>query len=61
MRCEDGCVWHVGLKNYLCCSNQNHLNMAMLGLIVVLFVAAIICSFVLPNEKVSKHEKDWEV
>ena len=35
--------------------------MAMLYLIVVLFVAAIICSFVLPNEKVSNHKKDWDV
>ncbi len=35
--------------------------MAMLGLIFVLFVSAIVCSFVLPNNKVSNHEKDWEV
>lgn len=35
--------------------------MAMLGLIIVLFVAAIVCAFVLPNEKVSNHEKDWDV
>lgn len=35
--------------------------MAMLVLIGVLFVGAIVCSFVLPNTKVSDHEKDWEV
>ncbi len=35
--------------------------MAMLYLILGLFVAAIVCSFILPNEKVSNHEKDWEV
>lgn len=35
--------------------------MAMLVLIGVLFVSAIVCAFVLPNQKVSNHEKDWEV
>lgn len=35
--------------------------MAMLILIVVLFVLAIVCPFILPNNKVSDHEKDWEV
>lgn len=32
--------------------------MAMLGFILVLFVLAIICPFILPNEKVSSHKKD---
>lgn len=34
--------------------------MAMLVLILVLFVVAMICPFILPNKKVSDHEKDWE-
>ena len=32
--------------------------MAMLGLILVLFVLAIICPIILPNNKVSDHQKD---
>ncbi len=32
--------------------------MFMLGLIIVLFVLAIVCPYILPNNKVSKHEKD---
>jgi len=35
--------------------------MAMLVLIIVLFVGAIIAPYVLPNNKVSDHEKDWDV
>lgn len=34
--------------------------MAMLVLIIVLFVAAMVCPFVLPNKKVSNHERDWD-
>ena len=32
--------------------------MLMLGLILVLFVLAIVCPFILPNQKVSDHKKD---
>ena len=32
--------------------------MGMLLLIIVLFVSAIACVWVLPNKKVSKHERD---
>ncbi|PIB36393.1 hypothetical protein BFP72_13800 [Reichenbachiella sp. 5M10] len=47
---------------YLWDSKFKHYRiMAMLVFIFVLFVAAIICAFVLPNEKVSNHEKDWDV
>ena len=30
-------------------------------IVLALFVAAIAAPFILPNRKVSKHEKDWEV
>ncbi len=32
--------------------------MFMLGLIIGLFLLAIICPFILPNHKVSDHERD---
>ncbi|SNS45903.1 hypothetical protein SAMN05421640_0235 [Ekhidna lutea] len=32
--------------------------MAMLGIIIGLFVLAILCPFILPNKAVSKHEGD---
>ncbi|RED94118.1 hypothetical protein C7460_12259 [Marinoscillum furvescens DSM 4134] len=32
--------------------------MAMLGIIIIMFVAAIVCPIILPNNKVSSHEKD---
>lgn len=32
--------------------------MAMLGIIIGLFVLAILCPFILPNKSVSKHEGD---
>jgi len=32
--------------------------MAMLILIIVLFVMAIVFSFIIPNEKVSDHKRD---
>ncbi len=32
--------------------------MGMLGIIVFLFVLSIACVWILPNDKVSKHEKD---
>jgi hypothetical protein len=32
--------------------------MAMLYLIIGLFVLAIICPFILPNDKVSSHKRD---
>ncbi len=35
--------------------------MEMLILIIVLFVSAILCSFFVPNSKVSSHKKDSEV
>lgn len=35
--------------------------MTMLVIIIALFVLAIICPIILPNEKVSDHKKDWEV
>lgn len=35
--------------------------MFMLGLIIVLFVAAILCAFLVPNKVVSSHEKDQDV
>lgn len=35
--------------------------MLMLGLIIVLFVAAIVCAFVVPNSVVSNHEKDSDI
>ncbi|RJE75734.1 hypothetical protein SAMN04488028_11515 [Reichenbachiella agariperforans] len=50
---RNGYIFEAQLKHYRV--------MAMLGLIIVLFVAAIVCAFVLPNEKVSNHEKDWDV
>lgn len=34
--------------------------MTMIIIIAVLFVGAAVCPFVLPNEKVSDHEKDWD-
>lgn len=34
--------------------------MAMLVLIGVLFVGAALCPFILPNDKVSNHEKDCD-
>ncbi len=34
--------------------------MAMLVLILVLFVLAIVCPWILPNSKVSSHNKDRE-
>lgn len=37
---------------------RNRYTMAMLIIIIVLFVSAIACVWVLPNSKVSKHEKD---
>jgi len=33
--------------------------MFMLGFILFLFVLAIICPWILPNEKVSDHKKDY--
>jgi len=30
-------------------------------IVLALFVAAIVAPFVLPNEKVSPHKKDWDV
>ncbi len=30
-----------------------------LVLVLVLFVAAIVSTWILPNKKVSKHKKDW--
>lgn len=35
--------------------------MAMLGIIIGLFVLAILCPFILPNKSVSTHERDHEV
>jgi len=35
--------------------------MTMLIIILVLFVLAIVCPIILPNNKVSDHKKDWEV
>jgi hypothetical protein len=35
--------------------------MIMLGLILVLFISAIVCAYVVPNRMVSKHEKDSDV
>ncbi len=35
--------------------------MFMLGLIIVLFIAAIVCAYVVPNSAVSNHQKDSEV
>jgi len=32
--------------------------MVMLGIILFLFVLAIVCPMILPNNKVSNHEKD---
>ena len=32
--------------------------MLMLGFIIVLFVLAIICPIILPNQKVSDHKRD---
>ena len=29
--------------------------------VIALFVAAIVAPYVLPNEKVSSHKKDWDV
>ncbi len=37
---------------------KNYRDMAMLGIIGFLFILAIICPYVLPNEKVSTHKKD---
>ena len=34
------------------------IKMGMLVIIIVLFVSAIACVWVLPNNRVSKHEKD---
>lgn len=34
--------------------------MAMVYIIITLFALAIICPFILPNKKVSDHEKDWD-
>jgi hypothetical protein len=34
--------------------------MAMVYIIITLFTLAIICPFILPNKKVSNHEKDWD-
>jgi hypothetical protein len=34
--------------------------MIMLGIIIFLFVAAIVTSFVIPNKMVSNHPKDHE-
>lgn len=35
--------------------------MIMLGLIIVLFIAAIVCAYVVPNSMVSDHEKDSDI
>jgi hypothetical protein len=32
--------------------------MAMLGVIGFLFILAIVCPYILPNDKVSTHKKD---
>ncbi len=32
--------------------------MLMLGIIIFLFVLAIVCPIIIPNEKVSNHKKD---
>lgn len=34
--------------------------MIMLVIIGILFVGAAVCPFILPNEKVSNHERDWD-
>ncbi len=34
--------------------------MLMLLFIVALFVLAILCPKLIPNQKVSNHKKDWE-
>lgn len=33
----------------------------IIGFVLLLFVLAIVSPWVMPNKKVSKHEKDWEV
>ena len=33
--------------------------MLMLEIIIVLFISAILCPFILPNKKVSNHKNDW--
>jgi len=37
---------------------KNYRIMAMLGIIGFLFILAVICPYVLPNDKVSTHKKD---
>ena len=37
---------------------KNYRDMAMLGIIGFLFILAVICPYVLPNNKVSTHKKD---
>ena len=37
---------------------KNYRIMAMLGIIGFLFILAVICPYVLPNNKVSTHKKD---
>lgn len=44
------------MKVYL--SQKKDRTMAMLGLIIGLFVLAILCPFILPNKMVSKHKRD---
>jgi len=38
--------------------DKNYKIMAMLSVIVILFVLAIVCPYILPNDKVSTHKKD---
>ena len=37
---------------------KNYKTMAMLGVIGFLFILAIVCPYILPNDKVSTHKKD---
>ena len=46
------------LVSQLSIADKNYKIMAMLGVIGILFVLAIVCPYILPNDKVSTHKKD---
>ena len=35
--------------------------MLIIGFVIALFIAAIVSPYIMPNEKVSNHKKDWDV
>ena len=49
------------VENAFVCIFATKKEIMFILVVIALFIAAIVAPYVLPNEKVSSHKKDWEV